>query len=94
MGIVLVVLIGLGAGLIARALMAERAVVGWTSTVALGIAGSFVGEFLATAARVDDTVRISYFQRASLIGSLIGALVVLGIFLWPSRRGEEMSGPD
>ena len=67
-------LFGLVVGAIAKFLMPGRDPGGWIVTILLGVAGSFVGGFLATAilGRNDQT--------AGWIGSIIGAMVLLLIY--------------
>ena len=74
MGILLFLVFGLIVGFIARAIMPGEQKMSWVMTMVLGVVGSFVGGFLAalfTSARVTD------FNTAGIIGSIIGALVVL-----------------
>lgn len=68
------ILFGLVVGAIAKFLMPGRDPGGWIVTILLGVAGSFVGGFLATAllGRQDQT--------AGWIGSIIGAIVLLFIY--------------
>jgi uncharacterized membrane protein YeaQ/YmgE (transglycosylase-associated protein family) len=76
MSILLFVIFGLVIGLLARAFMPGRQSMGIFATALLGIAGSFVGGFLAsliTDARVTD------FNTAGVIGSIIGAIVLLAL---------------
>lgn len=61
-------------GVIAKFLMPGRDPGGWIVTILLGIAGSFVGGFLAT------TVMGRPEQAAGWIGSIIGAMVLLFIY--------------
>ena len=67
-------LFGLVVGAIAKFLMPGRDPGGWIVTILLGIAGSFVGGFLASAllGRNDQT--------AGWIGSIIGAIVLLFVY--------------
>ncbi|HEX9986623.1 MAG TPA: GlsB/YeaQ/YmgE family stress response membrane protein [Thermoanaerobaculia bacterium] len=67
-------LFGLVVGAIAKFLMPGRDPGGWIVTILLGIAGSFVGGFLATTllGRNDST--------AGWIGSIIGAMVLLLVY--------------
>ena len=67
-------LFGLVVGAIAKFLMPGRDPGGWIVTILLGIAGSFVGGFLATTllGRNDNT--------AGWIGSIIGAMLLLFIY--------------
>lgn len=68
------ILFGLIVGAIAKFLMPGRDPGGWIVTILLGIAGSFVGGFLATTliGREDST--------AGWIGSIIGAMVLLLVY--------------
>lgn len=67
-------LFGLIVGAIAKFLMPGNDPGGWIVTILLGIAGSFVGGFLASAllGRTDQT--------AGWIGSIIGAMLLLFIY--------------
>ncbi|MGZ7032208.1 MAG: GlsB/YeaQ/YmgE family stress response membrane protein [Thermoanaerobaculia bacterium] len=67
-------LFGLVIGAIAKFLMPGRDPGGWIVTILLGIAGSFVGGFLAT------TLLGRQEQTAGWIGSIIGALVLLFVY--------------
>jgi uncharacterized membrane protein YeaQ/YmgE (transglycosylase-associated protein family) len=68
------ILFGLVVGAIAKFLMPGRDPGGWIVTILLGIAGSFVGGFLASALMGRDN------QTAGWIGSIIGAMVLLFIY--------------
>ena len=73
-------LIGLIAGALARALVPGRDPMGIGATIALGVAGSFVGGFLA---------RVLFSGQettAGLIGSVIGAVILLLIYNAVTRR--------
>jgi uncharacterized membrane protein YeaQ/YmgE (transglycosylase-associated protein family) len=74
MAILLFIVFGLVVGLLARALMPGRQSMGWGMTAILGVVGSFVGGFLVSL--VTDN-RVTDFNTAGLIGSVLGALVVL-----------------
>jgi uncharacterized membrane protein YeaQ/YmgE (transglycosylase-associated protein family) len=71
-GIIGWLLLGLVAGALARLLVPGRDPMGWVGTIVLGIVGSFVGGFLANAL-FDD-------QAVGLVGSVIGAVIVLLIY--------------
>jgi uncharacterized membrane protein YeaQ/YmgE (transglycosylase-associated protein family) len=86
MGIVWMIVVGLIAGLIARALMPGKDPMGWLITIVLGIVGSFVGGFLMNTVLNNTPMSISDFQPTGLIGSIIGALVVLGVWHLIRRR--------
>lgn len=75
MGIIGMIILGLIAGAIAKLIMPGRDPGGIIVTILLGIAGSVVGGFLwnmLTGNRNDNT--------AGLIGSIIGALILLGLY--------------
>jgi uncharacterized membrane protein YeaQ/YmgE (transglycosylase-associated protein family) len=76
MGILLFIVFGFVVGLLARAILPGRQSMGLIATSLLGIAGSFVGGFLA--ALVTHT-RVFDFNTAGFIGSIIGAIVLLAI---------------
>ena len=74
MHIIVTILIGLAVGIVAKLLMPGRDPGGWIVTILLGIAGSFVGGFLASTLMGRDQ------QAAGWIGSIIGAIVLLFIY--------------
>jgi uncharacterized membrane protein YeaQ/YmgE (transglycosylase-associated protein family) len=82
MGILLFLVFGLVVGLIARALTPGRQGMGWVMTMLLGVAGSFVGGFLASLITHN---RVLDFHTSGLIGSIIGAVVLLVIGGFSSR---------
>ena len=76
MAIIGFLIFGLIIGFLARAIMPGRQSMGWVATALLGIAGSFIGGFLAalvTSSRVTD------LNTAGVIGSIIGSLVLLAV---------------
>ncbi|NUO51411.1 MAG: GlsB/YeaQ/YmgE family stress response membrane protein [Polyangiaceae bacterium] len=74
MSILLFALFGLVVGLIARAVMPGRQRMSLLATMLLGVVGSFAGGFLT--ALITNT-RVLDFNTAGIIGSIIGAVVVL-----------------
>jgi uncharacterized membrane protein YeaQ/YmgE (transglycosylase-associated protein family) len=74
MGILLFVVFGLIVGFLARALLPGRQSMGLLMTAGLGIAGSLLGGFLVSL--VTDH-RVTDFHTAGLIGSVIGAILLL-----------------
>jgi uncharacterized membrane protein YeaQ/YmgE (transglycosylase-associated protein family) len=70
MGILWMIIIGLIAGALAKAIMPGRDPGGIIVTILLGIAGAVVGGFLFGGAD----------GRVGLIGSVVGALLLLGIY--------------
>jgi uncharacterized membrane protein YeaQ/YmgE (transglycosylase-associated protein family) len=76
MGIILFVLFGLVVGFIARAVMPGTQKMGLIATAALGIAGSFIGGFLASLFTHQP---ITDMTTAGILGSVVGALLLLFI---------------
>ncbi|GMU04440.1 GlsB/YeaQ/YmgE family stress response membrane protein [Corallococcus caeni] len=75
MGIIAFLVIGLVAGLIARAIMPGNQSMGLIATTLLGIAGSFVGGFVGSLFSSDG--RMFDLHPTGLLFSVLGALVVL-----------------
>lgn len=74
MSILLFLVFGLVVGLLARAIMPGSQSMGWGMTMILGVIGSFVGGFLVSLVTNN---RVTDFNTAGIIGSVIGALVTL-----------------
>jgi len=87
--IIVLLIVGFIAGAIARLLMPGRDPLGILGTIALGIAGSFVGGFLQNLVQY-HTLSVHGFHSVGLIGSIIGAWVLLLLLrltgLEPGRR--------
>ena len=77
--------IGLIAGFIARAVIPGKQSMGILLTIVLGIVGSFVGGFLGFLIFGSDP-NGGFLQASGIIGSIIGAIIVLGIYVFVSRR--------
>ena len=77
--------IGLIAGFIARAVIPGKQSMGILLTIVLGIVGSFVGGFLGFLIFGNDP-NSGFLQASGIIGSIIGAIIVLGIYVFVSRR--------
>lgn len=73
------IIVGLIAGFLARLLVPGRDPMGIGATIVLGIVGSFVGGFLADALFRSDAEDRG-FGPAGLIGSIIGAVIVLLVY--------------
>jgi uncharacterized membrane protein YeaQ/YmgE (transglycosylase-associated protein family) len=84
------IIIGLIAGFVARALVPGDDSMGIGATILLGIVGSFVGGFLADVLfRSDGEDR--GLGPVGIIGSIIGAIIVLLIYNAVSdRRGTAI----
>lgn len=87
MAILLFLVFGLVVGLLARALMPGRQSMGWGMTALLGVVGSFVGGFLMSL--ITDN-RVTDFNTAGLIGSVIGALLTLLVVGRMGPRGAHV----
>jgi uncharacterized membrane protein YeaQ/YmgE (transglycosylase-associated protein family) len=82
-GLIVFLVVGLIAGFIARALVPGPDPMGWLGTMVLGIVGSFVGGTLA-ALIFGGTLVLS---AAGLVGSVIGAIIVL--LIWRAMGGRR-----
>jgi uncharacterized membrane protein YeaQ/YmgE (transglycosylase-associated protein family) len=74
--IITLIIIGLIAGAVARLLVPGRQHMSVPMTIVLGIIGSFVGGFLGYLIFQKDATE-GALQPAGIIGSIIGAVVVL-----------------
>jgi uncharacterized membrane protein YeaQ/YmgE (transglycosylase-associated protein family) len=74
--IIWICIIGLVVGAIARLLLPGRDNIGIFGTIVLGIVGSFVGGFLENLVE-HHTMSVHSFHPVGLIGSVIGAFVLL-----------------
>jgi uncharacterized membrane protein YeaQ/YmgE (transglycosylase-associated protein family) len=83
------VIIGLVAGALARLLVPGRDPMSIGATILLGIVGSFVGGFLGDVFLRNDGEDIDGLNAAGLVGSIIGAVVVLLIYRAVSGRGRR-----
>jgi uncharacterized membrane protein YeaQ/YmgE (transglycosylase-associated protein family) len=77
--------LGLVAGFIARALVPGDDSMGIGATILLGVVGSFVGGFLANA--LFQPGDQEGFGPAGIIGSILGAIVVLLVVRAVGRSG-------
>jgi len=79
------IVIGLIAGLIARAVIPGKQSMGILLTIVLGIVGSFIGGFLGFLIFGSDP-NGGFLQPSGIIGSIIGAIIVLGLYVLVARR--------
>lgn len=85
MGLLLFVLFGLVVGFLARAILPGRQSMGLIMTAVLGMVGSLLGGFIGSMISGDDVARV---HSAGLIGSVLGALVVLALATMGRRRAS------
>ena len=83
MGLLAFILFGLVIGLIARAVMPGKQSMGLVATALLGMAGSFVGGLVGSLIYGG---RMFELHSAGIIGSLVGALLVMFLVGMGSRR--------
>jgi uncharacterized membrane protein YeaQ/YmgE (transglycosylase-associated protein family) len=83
--IIFLLVIGLIAGFIARALVPGRDPLGVGATIVLGIVGSFIGGFIGWALFGKDFSE-GALQPSGLIGSVVGAVIALLAYRAVGRR--------
>jgi uncharacterized membrane protein YeaQ/YmgE (transglycosylase-associated protein family) len=88
MGIVGWILLGLLAGLLAKAIVpgADRA--GIVLTTLLGVAGALLGGFVATALGWGDPID-EFFDLSTWVAAIAGAAIILVV--WDAIRGRRFA---
>jgi uncharacterized membrane protein YeaQ/YmgE (transglycosylase-associated protein family) len=79
MGIIGWIILGLLAGLIAKAIMPGGERGGFILTTLLGVAGALLGGFLASILGLGDPID-EFFDLSTWVAAIIGSLVIL--FVW------------
>jgi len=86
--ILYLLVIGLVAGFIARAVVPGDDSMSIGATILLGIVGSFVGGFLGYVLTHHDS-NDGAFQASGIIGSIVGAIIALLIYRAVRGRGHH-----
>jgi uncharacterized membrane protein YeaQ/YmgE (transglycosylase-associated protein family) len=86
MGIIGWILLGLLAGVIAKALMPGPERAGIILTTLLGIGGALLGGFLAAVLGLGDPID-EFFDLSTWVAAVAGALVIL--FAWNALSGRR-----
>ena len=82
-----IIVIGLIAGALARLIVPGRQNISIAMTIVLGIIGSFVGGFLGYLIFHKDAQN-GVLQPSGIIGSVIGAIIVLLVYTRVSNRSS------
>jgi uncharacterized membrane protein YeaQ/YmgE (transglycosylase-associated protein family) len=82
------IVLGLLAGMIAKAIMPGGERGGLILTTLLGIAGALVGGFLATALGLGDPID-EFFDLSTWVAAVAGALVIL--FIWNAITSRRLA---
>src|SRR5437764_12438034 len=85
--IIYLLIVGLVAGFIARAIVPGPDPMSVGQTILLGIAGSFIGGFIGWAFFGADTAN-GAIQTSGLVGSIVGAVIALLVFRFVEGRGR------
>jgi uncharacterized membrane protein YeaQ/YmgE (transglycosylase-associated protein family) len=87
--IIVLLIIGLIAGAIARLLVPGRDPIGVLGTILLGVAGSFIGGFVSTLVEY-HTLSVNAFHATGIIWSIVGAIILLVLLrLTGAERGRS-----
>lgn len=84
MSIVVTIIVGLLAGLVAKLLMPGRDPGGFIITILLGIGGALVATYLGQT--------LGWYREgeaAGFVGAVVGAIVILAIYRLVARRGAR-----
>lgn len=84
MGLVWLGIVGLIAGLIARAVVPGKDPMNWWQTMLLGVVGSYVGGVIAAIFSTNRS--ILDFDNTRFIGSIVGAIIALLVWRWYKAR--------
>jgi uncharacterized membrane protein YeaQ/YmgE (transglycosylase-associated protein family) len=79
-GIVVMIIIGLIAGAIARLLVPGKEDFGWIWTIVLGIVGGYVGGTISSVVFAPHHFQVRPPVEHSFLGAIIGAVILLLIY--------------
>jgi uncharacterized membrane protein YeaQ/YmgE (transglycosylase-associated protein family) len=85
--IIYLLLIGLVAGFIARAVVPGNDSMSVVATIVLGVVGSFIGGFIGYVLTHHDASD-GAFQASGIIGSILGAIVALLVYRAVGNRSR------
>ncbi|MGY1751072.1 GlsB/YeaQ/YmgE family stress response membrane protein [Modestobacter sp. SYSU DS0511] len=85
--IIVLIVIGAIAGFIARAVIPGKQSMSILATIVLGIIGSLVGNLLGSLI-FDGEFELG---TSGVIGSIIGAIVVLGIYVFATNKNRRVT---
>jgi uncharacterized membrane protein YeaQ/YmgE (transglycosylase-associated protein family) len=88
MGIIGWIVLGLLAGLVAKAIMPGAERLGLILTTLLGVGGGLLGGFIATALGLGDPID-EFFDLSTWVAAVAGALIIL--FLWNTIRERRLA---
>lgn len=91
MGIIAFIILGLLAGIIAKAIMPGRDPGGIIVTTLIGIAGALLGGFLA-AALFDAHPLDDFFDVSTWLTAIVGAIILLAIYRIVVGDGHRRHG--
>ena len=87
--IIILLIVGLIAGALARLLVPGRDPIGLLGTIVLGVLGSFLGGFILNLIEY-HTLTVHHLRTAGIIGSVVGALILLILYrLTGHERGHK-----
>jgi uncharacterized membrane protein YeaQ/YmgE (transglycosylase-associated protein family) len=86
--ILYLLVIGLVAGFIARAIVPGKDAMSIGATIVLGIVGSFIGGFIGYALTHHDAAD-GAFQASGIIGSIVGAVIALLVYRAVNGRSHH-----
>ena len=88
MGIIAFIILGLFAGLIAKAIMPGNDPGGFIVTALIGIAGALLGGFLA-AALFDADPLDEFFDISTWLTAIIGSIILLVVYRLVTNRSDS-----